>query len=175
MTIIFNNHNINTNYYIMKAQNKLNGKLLINFLLIAFRGLFFLGALSLIIWALIGIISIFADVPTFKTSYPVTFMLAGEGSLLAPNDTEIPKFVMPYAQGTIVSEGVPKNAAILYSLESVFLILCTLFILKYLCQILEAAYTGQFLIDENADSSFKHCSMYYRITSYISIILISFR
>lgn len=133
----------------MKAQNKLNGKSLINFLLIAFRGIFFLFTFVLIIGSLIGVISLFANVPALSIELPISFSLSGNGSILAKN-TDMATFVIPYAKGSILTEDLPKTALILFFIGSLLHLLCTLFIIKYICRILEAAYTGQFLIDENA-------------------------
>lgn len=134
----------------MKAQNKRYGKSLINFLLIAFRGIFFLGALVLIIGSLISVVSLFTNATASPiTNLPISFSLTGHGSILTSN-TDMATFAMPYAKGYIITEDLPKTAFILSFIGSLLPMLCTLFIIKYICRILESAKTGQFLIDENA-------------------------
>ena len=133
----------------MKAQNKRYSKSLINFLLIAFRGIFFLGALVLILGSLIGIVSLFTNAPAFPISLPISFSLTDHGSILTTN-TDMATFVIPYAKGSILTDDLPKTVLILSFMGLLLSMLCTLFTIKYICRILESANTGLFLIDENA-------------------------
>ncbi|WP_149275029.1 DUF2975 domain-containing protein [Pareuzebyella sediminis] len=123
---------------------------LINFLLVAFRGLFLLVTIALIIYIAIGIIQLFSKEPTNYANLPVTFTFSETGNFVNNGDTTSTRFTLYNGKGFINSTSFSLTSVILSKLVTVAVSLCILFIIKLVCQILEAAKTGRFLVARNA-------------------------
>lgn len=135
----------------MEIQKKLYSQSLVNFLLIAFRIIFLLGSLSIIIISILLFVDLASGgTSTFAIDLPTRFSLSGEGDFLISNDSENLKFEIPYAEGIIHSETLPKSIVIISIVSSILLTLCVLFVVKIICQILESAKSSFFLVQENA-------------------------
>ena len=133
----------------MEAQKKFNGAGMIKFLLVAFRAFFFLYIVVFTILVLVSSISLFSGGHLIHGDLPVTFSLIGKGNLHLSDPDVGQKFTIPYAMGIIGSDDLPTTLAVLSLLASLLMATCILFIIKTMCQILEAAKSGMFLLVEN--------------------------
>ena len=121
----------------MNTYSKNQNNALINFLLITFRGIFLLSSITLIIGGIVMIIDLITNKPTFPVDLPVSFSFTDSGIILT---TDTALFAMPYAKGVILTEDLPNIVVVFSYLGS---------LLYLLCQLLEAAQSGTFLILEN--------------------------
>ena len=74
---------------------------LINFLLVAFRGLFFLATIALIIYITTGIIQLFSNEPTNYADLPVTFTFSETGNFVDNGNTSSARFTLYNGKGFI--------------------------------------------------------------------------
>lgn len=123
---------------------------LINFLLISFRGFFLLGTIGLIIYLAVGGIQLFSGEPTNYANLPVTFTFSETGNFITNGDTTSTLFTLYNGKGFINTPSFSLTSVILSKLVTVAVSLCILFIIKLVCQILEAAKIGHFLVARNA-------------------------
>lgn len=123
---------------------------LINFLLVAFRGIFLLATIGLIIYIATVIIQLFSNQPTNYADLPVTFSFSETGNFVDNDDITSTLFTLHSGRGFINSTSLSLTSVILSNLATVAISLCILFIIKLVCQILEAAKTGRFLVVRNA-------------------------
>lgn len=134
----------------MEITRKLYGKGLITFLLIVFRSIFLLGSIALIIMGIYGILALFVEVAESKSIFPVLFSITKEGILNNPGDLGSAEFNLFSGMGLIVVDEISTGFKLLFDIILFLSYACSLFYLKLVIKILEAADEGGFLIVENA-------------------------
>lgn len=134
----------------MGKQGNTSSTSLIKFLLVIFRGIFFLYAIGLILYVIISTISLTTRNQQQHTSLPVMFRLTDTGNLISSKSESISTFHIYYATGFIGTESLPGSARVFSMFVSILISICVLLIIKLICQILEAAKTGDFLVVKNA-------------------------
>lgn len=132
----------------MIGEKRFYGITFIKIVLGTFRAIFFMGALSLMIWTVYSVFVFITGSPSTHMAFPVIFELQREGII---SIGESANFDLLQGKGLIVSDSIPKGFLGIFSILELLMVICVLLIFKLTIRILDSAYLGKFMVVANAN------------------------